>query len=194
MTAMPRDGAARSVVVLSSHGLRFARQRSIDDVSLMGSDFTTIYEPTADIVETLDYASEVFRETQGDDGVVVVATGAKADWRDALSRAEILQREFTRRVGIDAFSPKRSRRASLEVEGRGRDLPEQAKETARLLARRPLRSVTVVVSRSADRDAVRSAFRGALPDVDLFVRAPTGDGANAAAVAADDRPAKRARR
>ena len=193
MTAMPRDGAARSVVVLSSHGLRFARQRSIDDVSLMGSDFTTIYEPTADIVETLDYASEVFRETQGDDGVVVVvATGAKADWRDALSRAEILQREFTRRVGIDAFSPKRSRRASLEVEGRGRDLPEQAKETARLLARRPLRSVTVVVSRSADRDAVRSAFRGALPDVDLFVRAPTGDGA--AAVAADDRPAKRARR
>ena len=182
MTAMPRDGAARSVVVLSSHGLRFARQRSIDDVSLMGSDFSTIYEPTSDIVETLDYASEVFRDTQGDD-TVVVATGAKADWRDALSRAEILQREFMRRVGIDAFSPKRSRRASLEVEGRGRDLPEQAKETARLLARRPLRSVTVVVSRRADRDAVRSAFRGALPDVDLFVRAPT-----------DDRPAKRARR
>ena len=179
----------QSVLVLCAHDLPLPKQRTIDDLNEMGTDLTGVYDYKLDAVAaaTIDLATSLFAEKlegaaaprspgRPEDRVLVVTSGGKDDWRDVLSRAEVLQREFTRRVGIDAFSPRRSaRRASLEVEGRSGDLGDSAEYTARLLAKRDLSSVTVVVSPAADAAAARRVFEDALPPgVDVEIASPAG--------------------
>ena len=177
--------ASQSVLVLCAHDLPLPKQRTIDDLNEMGTDLTGVYDYKLDAVAaaTIDLATSLFAEKlegaaaprspgRPEDRVLVVTSGGKDDWRDVLSRAEVLQREFTRRVGIDAFSPRRSaRRASLEV--RSGDLSDSAEYTARLLAKRDLSSVTVVVSPAADAAAARRVFEDALPPgVDVEIASP----------------------
>ncbi|KAH8066351.1 hypothetical protein JL722_789 [Aureococcus anophagefferens] len=153
----------QSVLVLCAHDLPLPKQRTIDDLNEMGTDLTGVYDYKLDAVAaaTIDLATALFAEKlegaaaprspgRPEDRVLVVTSGGKDDWRDVLSRAEVLQREFTRRVGIDA-----------------------AEYTARLLAKRDLSSVTVVVSPAADAAAARRVFEDALPPgVDVEIASP----------------------
>ncbi|KAH8050321.1 hypothetical protein JL721_11405 [Aureococcus anophagefferens] len=173
----------QSVLVLCAHDLPLPKQRTIDDLNEMGTDLTGVYDYKLDAVAaaTIDLATSLFAEKlagataprspgRPEDRVLVVTSGGKDDWRDVLSRAEVLQREFTRASASAASRPLRSARASLEVEGRSGDLGDSAEYTARLLAKRDLSSVTVVVV--AERAAQRLRGRAGRRRGDRVVRGP----------------------
>jgi len=122
-----------------------------------------------------------------DERVLVVASGGKRHWRDEFSQGEDLLREITRDVGIEAFSPAAAAvPASVEVEGRSRDISESARNCASLIGRRLDRvaSVTVVTVDDAARAEARRLFADALPGVAVDV----------AAAADADAPAPKRRR
>lgn len=127
-TTKPRLG-----VVVVAHGTEVTKG-VVDDEPATGALAKLVLEATKLIQAHVG---------QGHD-VHVIASGGKRAWTDQHSLGEVLLREIVRELSIDMFAIGAKARATIEVEGKSKDVDASAYEAIRRLKTNGVTGLTVV--------------------------------------------------